>query len=198
MAQVVFALLAVFLVSLCTGQDFCPKEKCPQYKVVETHQDFEVRLYGATDWITTKLDSTRISDYLAANSRLKTYVKRQAEAGFEIPDDCWPVLVTVTEGEGDPKMSVSWFVSSGGKKGEIYDPLVKLETKPEATIYVRVFGGAPSTETGQENTKILREALAKTGKTFDPSTHAAATYESYFSFTHHNEIWISAASQQQN
>lgn len=38
MAQVVFALLAVFLVSLCTGQDFCPKEKCPQYKVVETHQ----------------------------------------------------------------------------------------------------------------------------------------------------------------
>uniref|UniRef100_A0A3P8PSW4 Uncharacterized protein n=1 Tax=Astatotilapia calliptera TaxID=8154 RepID=A0A3P8PSW4_ASTCA len=137
MAQVVFALLAVFMVSLCTGQDFCPKEKCPQYKVVETHQDFEVRLYGATDWITTKLDSTRIRDYLAANSRLKTYVKRQAEAGFEIPDDCWPVLVTVTEGEGDPKMSVSWFVPSGGKKGEIYDPLVKLETKPEATIYVR-------------------------------------------------------------
>lgn len=44
-------------------------------------QDFEVRLYGATDWITTKLDSTRIRDYLAANSRLKTYVKRQAEAG---------------------------------------------------------------------------------------------------------------------
>lgn len=63
---------------------------------------------------------------------------------------------------------------------------------------LRVFGGAPSTETGQENTKFLREALAKTGKTFDPSTHAAATYESYFSFTHHNEIWISAASQQQN
>lgn len=44
-------------------------------------QDFEVRLYGATDWITTKLDSTGARDYLAANSRLKTYVKRQAEAG---------------------------------------------------------------------------------------------------------------------
>ncbi|CAI5653264.1 unnamed protein product [Oreochromis niloticus] len=182
MAQVVFALLALFLVSLCTGQDFCPKEKCPQYKVVETHQDFEVRLYGATNWITTKLDSTGARDYLAANSRLKNYVKRQAEA----------------EGEGDPKMSVSWFVPSGGKKAEISDPLVKLESKPEATIYVRVFGGAPSTATGQENTKILREALASTGKTFDPNTHAAATYESYFSFTHHNEIWISAASQQQN
>lgn len=58
-------------------------------------------------------------------------------SGFEISDDCWPVLVTVTEGEGDPKMSVSWFVPSGGKKAEISDPLVKLESKPEATIYVR-------------------------------------------------------------
>lgn len=38
MASVVFTFLALLLVSLCIGQDFCPKEKCPQYKVVETHQ----------------------------------------------------------------------------------------------------------------------------------------------------------------
>lgn len=40
-----------------------------------------MRLYGATDWITTKLNSTGPGDYLAANARLKDYVKRQTEAG---------------------------------------------------------------------------------------------------------------------
>ncbi|KAL3972426.1 XC chemokine receptor 1 [Sarotherodon galilaeus] len=257
MAQVVFALLALFLVSLCTGQDFCPKEKCPQYKVVETHQDFEVRLYGATNWITTKLDSTGARDYLAANSRLKNYVKRQAEAvctgqdfcvgkcphykvleaypdfevrlydastwittkvdssqasdvlaansqlkdyakkqteaGFEIPTDSWPALIKVKDGKGDPEFSLSWFVPPATKTPEDSDPLVQLESKPEATVYVRVFGGAPSIQSGQENATKLREALITAGKNFDHDIYNGAAYESYFSSTHHNEIWIYAA-----
>uniref|UniRef100_A0A3Q0RMP4 Heme-binding protein soul2 n=1 Tax=Amphilophus citrinellus TaxID=61819 RepID=A0A3Q0RMP4_AMPCI len=189
-------IFTIFLVSFCNGQDFCPKEKCPHLCLCCV-QDFEARLYGATNWITTKLDSTGARDYLAANSRklisaacIHNLILSVTTQSSEIPDDCWPVLVTVTKGEGEPKMSVSWFVPPDGKKSEMSDPLVKLESKPEVTVYVRVFSGAPSTETGQENTKLLREALAKAGKRFDPNTHAAATYDSYFSLTHHNEIWI--------
>lgn len=58
-------------------------------------------------------------------------------SGSEIPADCWPVLVTVTEDEGDPKMSVSWFVPPGGQKSELSDPLVKLESKPGVAIFIR-------------------------------------------------------------
>lgn len=45
-------------------------------------QDFEVRLYDASTWITTKIDSSQSSDVLAANSRLKDYAKKQTEAGI--------------------------------------------------------------------------------------------------------------------
>ncbi|XP_035770903.1 uncharacterized protein LOC118455581 [Neolamprologus brichardi] len=136
MAQVMFALFALFLVSVCTGQDFCAG-KCPHYKVLETYPDFEVRLYDASTWITTKIDSSRSSDVLAANSRLKDYAKKQTEAGFEISSDTWPALVKVTDGKGDPEFSLSWFIPPGTTKPENSDPLVQLESKPEATLYVR-------------------------------------------------------------
>jgi len=44
-------------------------------------QDFEERLYVASDWITTRLDSKETVDILAANKRLKDYCQRQKEAG---------------------------------------------------------------------------------------------------------------------
>jgi len=59
--------------------------------------------------------------------------------------------------------------------------------------FFRSFGGSPSLNSGQENAKVLREALIKAGKTFDPHTSIGAAYDSYFSLTHHNEIWIYAA-----
>ncbi|XP_030604383.1 heme-binding protein soul2 [Archocentrus centrarchus] len=192
-AQVMFTLLTLFLVSFCTGQDFCLSKKCPQCTVVETHPEFELRLCGPTDWITTKIASTSSSDVLAANSRLKDYTKRQIKAGYDIPTDSWPVLVTVTDSEVDPKYSLSWFLPPGAKKPENSDPLVQLESKPEVRIYVRAFGGFPSLENGRENAKQLREALNMAGKTFDPDNYSGAGYESYFSLTHHNEIWINAA-----
>ncbi|XP_013763621.1 heme-binding protein 2-like isoform X2 [Pundamilia nyererei] len=156
-------------------------------------QEFEVRLYDTSTWITTKIDSSQSSDVLAANSRLKDYAKKQTEAGFEISSDIWPALVKVTDGKGGPKFALSWFIPPGTTTPENSDPLVQLESKPEATVYVRVFGGAPSIQSGQENAKKLREALITAGKTFDHDTYNGAGYESFFSLTHHNEIWIYAA-----
>uniref|UniRef100_A0A3Q2VJN1 Heme-binding protein 2-like n=1 Tax=Haplochromis burtoni TaxID=8153 RepID=A0A3Q2VJN1_HAPBU len=195
MAQVMFALFALFLVSVCTGHDFCVG-KCPHYKVLE---DFEVRLYDTSTWITTKIDSSQSSDVLAANSRLKDYAKKQTETGIQgtesasISSDTWPALVKVTDGKGDPEFALSWFIPPGTTTPENSDPLVQLESKPEATVYVRVFGGTPSIQSGQENAKKLREALITAGKTFDHDTYNGAGYESFFSLTHHNEIWIYAA-----
>ncbi|KAM7385059.1 hypothetical protein PAMP_001157 [Pampus punctatissimus] len=197
MEQPLFVLVALVLVSFCKGQDwmppeFCHQKKCPQFKVVETNQDFEERLYVATDWITTKVESSGIADVTAAYSRLKNYCQKQKEAGYEIPVDTWPGLISVTEDEDGPALSMSWFVPPGTPKPEHTDELVTLQSIPEATVYVRTFSGTPSIEKGQDNAKILHEALVKAGKTFNPHTYAGAGYESYFSLTHHNEIWIYA------
>ncbi|KAM4541621.1 uncharacterized protein PAE49_018563 [Odontesthes bonariensis] len=192
MEQLLFALLACVLVSVCSGQtsNICHQQPCPEYQVAETNKDFEERLYVATDWITTKLDSKESADILAGNKRLKDYCQRQKEAGHDIPDS-WPVLITVTEGKDAPDFFLSWFVPPG-KEPENSDALVNLQHKNAAIVYVRSFGGAPSLKSGQENAKVLREALIKAGKTFNPHTSIGAAYDSYFSLTHHNEVWIYA------
>ncbi|XP_047459918.1 heme-binding protein soul2 [Mugil cephalus] len=197
--DVLLKLLALLLVSLHRGHawtppDFCHGHQCPQYSVVETRQDFEERSYVATDWITTKVDGTGTGDVIAANSKLKDYCQRQKDAGYEISVDTSPTLITVTKGEGDDvDFTMSWFVPPGTRKPEIPDPFVSWESKPEATVYVRVFGGTPSLESGEENAKLLREALDKAGKSLDGHAYSGASYDSYFSLTHHNEIWIYAA-----
>lgn len=45
-------------------------------------QDFETRLYVSTEWITTKLESGKLADLMAACSRLADYCKRQSDAGM--------------------------------------------------------------------------------------------------------------------
>ncbi|XP_056251764.1 heme-binding protein 2-like [Seriola aureovittata] len=193
MEQSLSVLIVLVLVWSCRGweaPDFCHQQQCPQYQVVGSHQGFEERLYVATDWITTKVDSPEDSDVMAAYSRLKHFCQRQKEAGNEIPTNTWPALITVSEGENGPDLSMSWFVPPGTTKPENTDPSVTVQSRPEATVYVRIFAGTPSISSGETNAKMLQEALDKAGKTFDPHTYTGAGYDSYLSITHHNEIWI--------
>ncbi|KAK9542076.1 hypothetical protein VZT92_002071 [Zoarces viviparus] len=176
-------LLVLVLVSTCGGQDwttptFC-RGQCPQFTVVETHQDFEERLYVPAEWITTKMGGSGVADLLAARSRL-------AKAATDA--DSWPVLITVTNGSD---LSLSWFVPPGTMESKITDPSVTLQSRPEVTVYVRIYGGNPSIKSGEENAKILYDDLKKAEKTgADADTYTWAGYDNYISFTHHNEIWI--------
>ena len=56
---------------------------------------------------------------------------------YEISIDTWPTLITVTEGEDGRGISLSWFVPPGTIKPESTDPLVILQSRREATVYVR-------------------------------------------------------------
>ena len=58
-------------------------------------------------------------------------------SGYEISGDIWPRLITVTEGEDSSTVSMSWFVPPGTKIPENTDESVTLQSRPEATVYVR-------------------------------------------------------------
>ncbi|KAF1376073.1 hypothetical protein PFLUV_G00226840 [Perca fluviatilis] len=130
-------LLVLVLVSFCEGQnwnapDFCRNKLCPQFTAAEQHQGFEERLYVPTEWITTKIDNPKSTDFMAANLRLKR-VAGDASA------DYWPVLITVTNSSD---ASLSWFVPPNTAKPEMTDPSVTLQSRPEVTVYVRKLGKA--------------------------------------------------------
>ncbi|XP_060943715.1 heme-binding protein soul2 [Limanda limanda] len=181
-------LVALVLVSFCKGWDeFCRGKPCPEYQLVQKNQDYEERLYVATSWITTTIKNNSSGAVLAANSRLKNYCKKHNTGrDVQIPVDTWPALITINQ-EG----SLSWFIPPGAMP-EITDESIKLETRPQATVYVRVFKGFPDLKMGEDNAKKLRDALTKAEKTYDFPAFSGAGYDPYFSIDHHNEVWIYA------
>ncbi|XP_036980310.1 heme-binding protein soul2 [Acanthopagrus latus] len=193
MARQLALALFLFLVSVCTARawlapDFCHEKQCPEYKLIKKGKGYEERLYDAAQWITTKVESDESIDLMAANSRLKAYCKKQNDDGYNIPEDTWPVVITVRRGKD---YYLSWFVPPGTKTPPPEsDPLVTIESRPEATVYVRVFGGIPSIKGGEENAKALCKSL---DKDCTDTTYCGAGYESFFSPSHHNEIWIYAS-----
>ncbi|KAL6101391.1 uncharacterized protein ACO6RY_16649 [Pungitius sinensis] len=174
-------LVLLVLVSVCGGQDWIPPPfchgKCPPFTVVGTHQDFEERLYAPAKWLTTQMGGSTISDLLAAKSRLE---KVATDA------DTWPVLINCTNGVD---LSYSYFVPANSKLIESTDPSVILHSRPEVTVYVRSYDGTPSIQKGQDNRQTLYDALIKAGKSA-ANTYTWAGYDSYWSITHHNEVWI--------
>ncbi|XP_070842562.1 uncharacterized protein [Chaetodon trifascialis] len=189
MEKLVVLLVSLFLMFF-KGQngmapDSCPSQQCPQYKLINKNQDFEERLYDATKWITTKIESSAYADLMAAHSRLKDYCERQNNAGYTIADDTWPVVITVTEGHD---LSMSWFVAPGTAIPENTDHSVTLQSKPATTVYVRPFTGTPGIQPAQENANALLEALDKNCANLP--TYSGVGYESYYAVTHHNEVWI--------
>uniref|UniRef100_A0A3Q3LWX4 Heme-binding protein soul2 n=1 Tax=Mastacembelus armatus TaxID=205130 RepID=A0A3Q3LWX4_9TELE len=198
MEQSLSVFVVLVLAVFCKEQDwetpdFCQGKQCPKYKLVDKIQNFEERLIVATDWITTKIVSPTSDDMLAAHNKLKDYCQKQREAGYEIPDNTWPALITVTEGDSGLNLSLSWFLPPDTRKPAYNDPAVTLQTIPESTFYVRVYGGTPSIESAQDNVEVLREDLVKDGKTFTSKMYMVALYDSFFALSHHNEVLICSA-----
>uniref|UniRef100_UPI0037E9830A heme-binding protein soul2 n=1 Tax=Semicossyphus pulcher TaxID=241346 RepID=UPI0037E9830A len=185
MEQPLVLLVSFLLVSLCRGQSLCSNETCPKYEVCDKNEDFEMRSYGETEWLTTKVDNSAIWD---AHLRLKDYCNKQKEAGYIIRDDTWPVLLT----QGPDGCTLSWFVPPNTEKPKTLDELVTFETKPAGIYYVKVFGGFPSLASGQTTKEQLCAVLDKALKTYDHNSFSGAGYEPYLSITHHNEVWIHA------
>ncbi|XP_034465391.1 uncharacterized protein LOC117775920 [Hippoglossus hippoglossus] len=185
-------LVALVLVSFCEGgntPESCLGKPCPEYQLVNKTQDFEERLYVATSWITTTVKTNNGLGVMAANSKLKNYCKKHNHASQDVPIrvDTWPALLTINQ-EG----SLSWFIPPGPMPN-ITDESIRLETRPEATVYVRVFARAQDLKTGRDTAKELRDALTKAGKTYDLHTFSGAAYGNYLSSDYHNEVWIYAA-----
>ncbi|KAM9344767.1 uncharacterized protein ABDE67_013663 [Symphorus nematophorus] len=188
MERLLVLLVSLVLVSFCRGEDwqapdFCHQKKCPEFKLIKKYEDYEERLYKATEWITTKIQGTKETDAFAAHERLKEY----CQARHDIPTDTWPVVVSAT---ADHEYFLSWFLPPGTKKPENTDPLITLQSKPEATVYVRIFGGTPSINSGQEEANKLLHALKRDCP--DLPSYSGAGYDLLFSLRHHNEIWINA------
>ncbi|KAK7880630.1 hypothetical protein WMY93_032726 [Mugilogobius chulae] len=175
--------------------DYCKDKICPKFIVTNSKEKYEERLYEASDWICTVLSGTSISDITSGCDRLKDFTKQQNQAlGVDIGDKVYPTVVSQQEGPSGKQYELCWMVDPKVTlKTNINVDQVTVKTLSKGQVFVRSFEGPPSLGAGQENAEKLKRDLEEAGESFLPNTFYGAGYESPFSLSHHNEIWIRKA-----
>uniref|UniRef100_A0A4W6DQ77 Uncharacterized protein n=1 Tax=Lates calcarifer TaxID=8187 RepID=A0A4W6DQ77_LATCA len=120
--------------------------------------------------------------------------------GWEAPDFChqkecpeYNVFNTNSDFEERQYVSTDWITTKVESTGDSDLLAAHSRLKDYCQSKGMVFTDRPSVKNGQDNAQELREALVKAGKSFDPHSYTGAGYDTYFSLTHHSEIWIYAA-----
>jgi len=189
------ALLVIYFISSSSacgsasvGPSFCGDNDCPEFTVVETNENFEVRRYSAATWVSTEMTGmTRDEASREGFGRLFSYISGDNEGGVKVPMTA-PVTMKVQEGS----MTQSFFIpfqhqanpptpSSGN---------VFISEVPEHEVYVRSFGGRASADDFSTEANTLKESLVSAGASFQQDMYMTAGYDAPFQMTgRHNEVW---------
>ncbi|XP_004086039.1 heme-binding protein 2 [Oryzias latipes] len=187
-------LLLVVLVLLpsCGGHflEHCHGQPCPDYYVLEANEDFEVRQYPPTDWISTIVEGPDLSAFMAARSRLVDFCGK-LPGSDQVCQDTWPAIFTISEMTDGQKVTLSWFIPPGTNI-EMSDSSVTVEHRPPAIVFASSFSGFPAVGNSQEHMDVLRKSLTKAGKIFNPHKYIGASYDGFLALSHYNEVWMFA------
>lgn len=166
-------------------------------------QDYEVRTYHPSKWVSTSLSGMegdkalntgfrRLFSYIQGNNQPKAKVEMTA-----------PVTCLVEPGAGpacETKFTVSFFLPEQHQDSppEPSDPEVFLENRDEFTAYIRTYGGFSNEQMKREQLLKLLESLQKEGAPHQDKPYYTAGYDSPFKLTNRrNEVWILKKAEQE-
>ncbi|XP_069552685.1 heme-binding protein 2 [Brachyistius frenatus] len=159
-------------------------------------QDYEVRTYHATNWVSTSLSGTqwdaasnagfrKLFSYIQGNNHNKVKVEMTAPVSCRVEPAAGPAC--------ESQFTVSFYIPEEHQASppEPSDPQVFLEHRKEFTAYVRTFGGFANENTKREELLKLLESLKRDGVPFIDKPFYSAGYDSPFKLTNRrNEVWV--------
>ncbi|XP_071388382.1 heme-binding protein 2 [Centroberyx affinis] len=168
----------------------------PKFTEEKKAQDYEVRTYHATKWVSTSVNGMewdtatrtgfrRLFDYIMGNNENKVKVPMTA-----------PVTCLVQPGAGpacESTFTVSFYVPEEHQDAppQPSDPQVFLDDRKEFTVYVRTYGGFANEQMKREECLKLLESLQRDGVPYTDSPFYTAGYDSPMKLTNRrNEVWI--------
>ncbi|KAL8586443.1 hypothetical protein ACOMHN_050038 [Nucella lapillus] len=200
----VLAALLLLSVALCAAVPsnlpaFCHGLDCPQFTVVNSTTDYELRHYEATKWVAVEtaaatLDSVRREMFM----KLSHYIDGSNVDHVKVPMTA-PVLTKVTHGPG--QSCASNFTMHFMLPHDLWltpvmpsDPSVKVVTIPAMDVYVKSFAGFATDDDNIQHVMSLYQTLSsdtKTAASVDTKFYYTAGYDGPYRFDNrHNEVWV--------
>jgi len=176
---------------------FCNGIACPAFQLLNKTEEYEVRMYPKSSWVSTELKGV---DYNKATRpmfmTLFSYIQGANVQKKKIPMTC-PVLNRIIPGAGatcESDFIMSFY--NDPKEGTPAAPTSKtvyINEMEMMVVYVKSFGGFADYEDYRDNALKLGKALDKDGLggTYITEHYFTAGYDSPFKlFYRHNEVWF--------
>nr|XP_040041490.1 heme-binding protein 2 isoform X1 [Gasterosteus aculeatus aculeatus]XP_040041491.1 heme-binding protein 2 isoform X2 [Gasterosteus aculeatus aculeatus] len=199
-----FALAAVVLsaggsVGPSTNSSFCTESKeCLEYQLVCKTDEYEVRHYSPTRWVSTDAEAYFMGVGAAmAFRRLFQYITGANEGGFQMEMTA-PVLVRIQEETRmwEPAVYSLSFPLPAAYQEEPPAPTsdkLYFTEMPEMDVYLRSYGGWMLSVTSRLHAHLLNKELGRVGASYNHSFHYGVGYDSPLKLLNrHNEVWYVA------
>ncbi|KAL9981703.1 hypothetical protein ACROYT_G010444 [Oculina patagonica] len=172
----------------------------PRFKVLESRDGYEVRLYEDSHWVKTRFEEGNLENCSSTGFwRLFNYIRGENEGGKKIAMTV-PVESRVElDDEGKCKVFTMAFYTPA--ENQANPPVPKDETvfheKVEGRVmYALHFGGFANDKDWRENEKKLKELLDRDGMGYVKNMYVSAGHDPPFRlFGRHNEILLVADPQ---
>ncbi|KAF3687950.1 Heme-binding protein 2 Placental protein 23 [Channa argus] len=199
LAIVALAVSAEGSVGPSTNSSFCTESnECLLYDLVCKTDEYEVRHYSPTRWVSTDAEAYFMGVGAAmAFRRLFQYISGANEGGVQM-EMAAPVLVKIPE---ETKMwepaiyTLSFPLSEAHQENPpapVNDKLYFTEM-PEMDVYVRSYGGWMLSVTSRLHAHLLIKELERVQAPYNHSYHYGVGYDSPLKLLNrHNEVWYVA------
>ncbi|XP_036942098.1 heme-binding protein 2 [Acanthopagrus latus] len=159
-------------------------------------EDYEVRTYQPTKWVSTTLSAMewdtamnagfrRLFNYIQGNNGNKVKVEMTAPVSCRVDPGAGPTC--------ESQFTMSFYVPEEHQENppEPSDPDVFVEHRKEFTVYVRRYGGFSNEKAKREELLKLLESLQRDGVQYVDKPFYTAGYDSPFKLTNRrNEVWV--------
>ncbi|XP_026175105.1 heme-binding protein 2 [Mastacembelus armatus] len=166
-------------------------------------EDYEIRTYDATKWVSTSLSGMQFDAALSAGFRkLFSYIQGSNKGNVKVEMTA-PVTCRVDPGAGptcESQFTVSFYIPEEHQDSppEPSDPDVFVEQRKEFTAYVRTYGGYSNENMKREELLKLVESLQRDGAQYIDHPYYVAGYDSPFKLTkRRNEVWVLKKEEEQ-
>ncbi|XP_077428242.1 uncharacterized protein soul5l [Vanacampus margaritifer] len=196
LAVLAFVVTTEASVGPSTNGSFCTESKeCLEFELVCKTDEYEVRHYSPTRWVSTDAEAYFMGVGAAmAFRRLFQYITGANEAGVQMEMTA-PVLVKIPE---ETKMWEPAVYTLNFPLPQAYQDKPPAPTNdklyftemPEMDVYVRSYGGWMLSVTSRLHAHLLTKELERVRASYNHTYHYGVGYDSPLKLLNrHNEVW---------